>query len=142
MKKVALLAATGALVVAIPASAHPSHPVKSHKCATHNVAFVANGTLGTWALTQDANGKTWSGTITVNITKGNHHARGYKGMAETFTVTGAHVKLGHGVTNPPATGSKVELIGKETALSRKCSSTFTPTITIRKIVVHRAHTSS
>jgi hypothetical protein len=145
MKRVALLAAVGAIVIAIPAAAKPtpgSHPAKSHKCTPHKVAFVASGTLGTWSLTKDSNGKTYSGTITVSIAKANHHAKDYKGIATTFTVAGAHVKLGKGVTDPPAVGSKVKLIGKVTMLAKKCdASSFTPTITIKRIVVHAAKTA-
>jgi hypothetical protein len=148
MRKVALLAAAGAMAIAIPATAkptpgthpsHPSHPAKSHKCKAHKIAFVASGTLGTWSLTKDSNGKTYSGMLTVTVKHANHSAGGYKTLATTFTVAGAHVTFGHGVATQPAPGSRVKLIGKITALAKKCDKTgFTPVVTIRKIVVHTA----
>ena len=146
MRKVALLAAAGAMAIAIPATAkptpgtHPSHPTTSHKCTPHKIAFVASGDFVSWALTKDANGKTYSGTITVTVKHANHAAGGYKGISgTTFTVSGAHLTLGHGVASTPAVGSKVKLIGKITALAKHCDKTgFTATATIRKIVIHTA----
>jgi hypothetical protein len=58
----------------------------------------------------------------------------------TYTLTNARVSFGSGAT-PPATGDPVKVIGKTTALDKKCDqSGFRPTITIRKVNVHRAHT--
>ena len=157
------LVAVGVLTVAVPAlaakpphpthPAHPAHPSKpgapststapstSHKCAPHNVAYVASGTIVTWGATQNADG-TWSGTISVQVKHANHHAASAKGTAATFTLTNSKVHMSHGVTNPPATGSRVQVMGKITTLAKKCSQTgFTPTITIKRATVHTAHTA-
>jgi hypothetical protein len=78
--------------------------------------------------------------ITVHVTKANHHAAGANGSNVTYTVTNAKVTFGSGAT-PPTTGDSVKVIGKTTALGKKCDqSGFTPTITIRKVNVHRART--
>jgi len=156
------LVAVGVLTVAVPAlaakpphpthPAHPAHPSKpapststapstSHKCTSHSVAFVAFGTVGTWGATENADG-TWSGTISVQVKHANHHAASAEGTAATFTLTNSKVHMSHGVTNPPATGSRVQVMGKITTLAKKCSQTgFTPTITIKRANVHTAHTA-
>jgi hypothetical protein len=140
VKKLAAVAAIGAIAVAVPAVAkptnHPSHPTTSHKCVPHKVSYRASGKLVTWGLTKNANG-TWSGTLTVHVTRTNHHAKPDKGKDVTYTVTDAKVRLGHGVSNPPVAGNRVELKGTVTTIAKKCNKPyFTPTVTITKIVVH------
>jgi hypothetical protein len=156
-RRFALAAAVGGLVVAVPAAAkpshpahpshpaqtsapaHPSHPSTSHKCTPHKVAYTASGQLVMWAATPNAGG-TFSGTITVHVTRANHHATGAKGTDVTYTLSNAKVTFGKGA-NPPATGARVKVIGKTTALAKKCDQTgFTPTITVRKVAVHAAAT--
>jgi hypothetical protein len=143
VKKLALLSAVAALVVAVPASAKkpPGNHPDSHKCTPHNVAWIVSGTLTTWSLTLDTGGKTYSGTVTMNVTRSNRHAEGAEGPGMTFTVTAAHVRFGHGVSSTaPAAGSKIKLIGDVTALAPKCSTTgFTPTVTVERVVLHKAH---
>lgn len=149
MKRGIILGLAGALAIAIPAGAktHPTgnsgthgksgtHPTTSHKCAARSVAYVASGKLVSWSLTKGTNGK-YSGTLVVNVTKSNHHAKGDKGTAVTYTVTSARVKLSHGVTDPPAAGSRVQLSGKITTVSKKCPYAV-GTVTINHIVVHAA----
>jgi hypothetical protein len=103
---------------------------------------VASGTVVTWGATQNADG-TWSGTISVQVKHANNHAASTKGTAATFTLTNAKVHMSHGVTNPPAAGSRVQVMGKVTALAKGCSQTgFTPTITINGASVHTKHTAS
>jgi hypothetical protein len=47
------------------------------------------------------------------------------------------VRLGHEVTNPPVAGDRVQVMGKVTTLAKKCVQTgFTPTVTIKRVVVH------
>jgi hypothetical protein len=148
-RRFALVVAAGALSVAVPAAAkpshpaHPSHPAKptspstSHKCTPHNQAYTASGTLVSWAATQTANGR-FSGTITVHVTRANHHATGAKGTDVTYTLTNAKVTFGKGA-NPPTAGDRTKVIGKTTALAKKCDqSGFTPTITVRKVDVKSA----
>ena len=69
--RLAALAAASALAVVAPAVAkpphpthptHPSQPPTSHKCAGHNVAYVASGQFVSWTATQDGNG-TWAGRL-------------------------------------------------------------------------------
>jgi hypothetical protein len=149
MKKLALLAAAGALVVAVPAAAkpHPGYPIKpghpgqSHKCVAHHVAYRASGTLVSWSLTKNGNG-TYSGMLSVAVTHTNNHAKGDKGTTVTYTVSDAHVTFGSHATNPPAVGSRVQLIGKITTLAKKCDHTgFTAVTTIHHIVVHAPKTT-
>jgi hypothetical protein len=144
VKRGIILGLAGALAIAIPAAAktHPTgthgssgtHPTQSHKCTAHSVGYTAYGKLVSWSLTKNTNGS-YSGSLVVSVTKANHHAKGAKGSSVTYTVTNAHVTLGHGVTTPPAAGSKVKLIGKITTVTKKCPYAI-GTTTIRKIVVH------
>ena len=142
MKRGIVLALAGALAIAVPAGAktHPSsqgtHPTTSHKCAAHSVAYIASGTLVSSALTKNANG-TYSGTVTVMVKRTNHHGKPDKGTTATYTVTNAHVTFGHGVTNPPAAGSRVKVIGKLTTVAKKCPYA-TGTLTIKRVVFHTA----
>jgi hypothetical protein len=147
MKRLAGIVGVAAVAVGVagPASAHHSPPksppyaIAPHKCQPHNVAYVTSGTYVTSSLTKNADG-TYSGSITVIVTRTNHHAKGVKHTQVVYTLTKAHVTFGHGVTTPPAVGSKVQLIGKITALAKMCNQTgFTPKITIRKVVIHVAH---
>jgi hypothetical protein len=81
----AALAAVGPLAVVAPAAAKPTHPTRpshptqpsqpptSRKCAGHNVAYVASGQFVSWTATQNAD-RTWSGTITLHVTRSNRHA--------------------------------------------------------------------
>ena len=145
----ALVVAVGAVSVAVPAAAkpshpaHPSHPAQpsspstSHKCTPHHEAYTASGQLVTWAASQNAGG-TSSGTITVHVTRANHHAAGAKGTDVTYTLTGAKVNFGKGA-NPPTAGDRTKVTGKTTALAKKCDQTgFAPTITVRKVDVKSA----
>jgi hypothetical protein len=151
MKRLTLAAllAMGALVV--PAHAgkppkHNSHPPKSHKCQPHGVSYRAAGTLVSETLTQTAGGSTakksddrYSGDLTVNVTKTNHHAQ--KGV-QSYTLSNARVKFrvpdrsGDGARNQDdlRPGDRVKLKGKITKLAKKCDQTgFVQTITIRKV---------
>jgi hypothetical protein len=149
-RRFALVVAVGVLSVAVPAAAkmpahpaHPSHPAqpstpsRSHKCAPHSEAYTASGRLVSWGATQTANGH-FSGTITVHVTRANHHAAGAKGTDVTYTLTGAKVTFGEGA-NPPTAGARTKVIGKTTVLAKTCDQTgFTPTITVRKVDVKSA----
>jgi hypothetical protein len=145
-------------VVAIPAQAHSpkSHSPKSHshkspqssnshKCKPHSVGYNARGTLvGTAAsLTQTKGADTpdnkgddrWSGTLTVNVTKVNHHAAT---GSQSYTLDNDRVNFydaNHdGTADPPKDGDRVKVKGKITRLNRKCDQTgFTPQVTVRKV---------
>jgi hypothetical protein len=122
----------------------PSNPGKSHKCTQHKVGYVVSGTLESWTLTKNADG-TYSGTVTVKVTHTNHHAAGDNNTTKPYTVANVHVTFGLVDTNADGSvglddlkaGDRVKLIGKITALAKKCDqSKFTAETTIRKIVFH------
>jgi hypothetical protein len=139
LKKFVLLA-VAALAVAIPAGAK-SAPPHSHKCKPHAVSYRVAGTLLSGALTSNPDG-TYSGTLTVHVMSANHHAKADKGTDKAYTLDHAKVKL-HG-ENPAAltAGSRVHLKGTITTLAKKCDHTgFTPTVTIKKAVIHPPTTS-
>ena len=141
--------ATAALVTAVPAladkpphpshpshPAQPAHPLQSHKCTAHKVAFIASGTFVSWAATQNPDG-TYTGTIDVNVTRTNHHAAAMTG-AQTFTLTHTKVRFGNGAT-PPAAGDRVKLIGKITAVAKKCTGpSGAGMITLRRVDIKSA----
>jgi hypothetical protein len=122
------------------------NPGNSHKCKPHKVGYVASGTLvlvtpPLTTLTKNADG-TYTGTLEVAVTHTNHHAAGDKGT-KTYTVTNVHVTFGLADTNSDGSvglddlkaGDQVKVIGKITALAKKCNqSGFTATTTIRKVV--------
>jgi hypothetical protein len=125
-------------------SGKPSHPGKSHKCKPHKVGYVASGTLVSQTLSKNADG-TYNGEVTVKVTHANHHASGALGTTKTYKVEDVHVTFGLADTNKDGSvglddlkeGDRVKLIGKITALAKKCpAGEFMPTTTIRKIVFH------
>src|SRR6202007_2025964 len=107
-------------------------------------AYVASGTLFSQTLIKNADGA-YSGEVTVKVTHANHHASGDVGATKTYKVENIHVTFGLADTNKDGSvglddlkeGDRVKLIGKITALAKKCpAGEFTPTTTIRKIVFH------
>ncbi len=144
--KVGALATIGALAVAVPATAHPGspppHPSQSHKCASHNVAYIVYGTVdstqGALTLTKNSNGTySTTGSLIVHVTSTNHWAKGEKtGMQpRTFALTlSTKIRLGQGLTTIAA-GDRVKLIGKERVSASKCNTPpASPTFTM--VVVH------
>lgn len=120
---------------------------KSHKCQPHRVGYVAAGTLVDQTLALDAGSspETYSGDLTVAVTRTNHHARADKGTNKTYTLANARVRLDIADVNADGTvglddlvaGDRVRVIGKITVLAKKCDQTgFTATTTIRKVIVH------
>ncbi len=143
----ALMAIT--VAVAVPAQAAKKGPTgptgpTSNKCQPHAVSYVVSGKLTVvGALAADpAPAKTYSGTLTVYVTKTNNHAKADKSLTKTYTVSHANVSFGAGVNKTsPVAGGKVNLKGTITTLASKCSQTgFTPTITITKVEIHRTKT--
>jgi hypothetical protein len=115
----------------------------SHQCKPHKVGYVVSGTLVSQTLTKNAEG-TYSGEVTVEIRRTNHHAAGNKGT-KAYKVENVDVTFGLADTNNDGraglddlkAGDRVKLIGKITALAKKCDqSKFTATTTIRKLVFH------
>jgi hypothetical protein len=141
-----LCGAAALCALALPAAAiakdHPSQPGKDQPtpkpCKIHNVAFIASGTLAAPATLTQARGADtpdntaddrYSGTLTVTITRPNHHA---KAFTSPVTVTVANIRLGKGVTATPAAGTRVKLVGKITKVHRGCDATGAGVITARK----------
>jgi len=149
MKKLAAIAGIAALSVSasvVPALASKptdkgkpapkTYPIKP--CVPHKVAYIASGTLVSLTnFTQNPNG-TYSGSLQITVKHANHHYK--KAPQTTFTLTNARVKFGHGVDKTaPAAGSRVQVIGKITVLPHGClAGTFTPTVTVRQVVIHAA----
>ncbi|HVA20082.1 MAG TPA: hypothetical protein VMU55_07900 [Solirubrobacteraceae bacterium] len=111
----------------------------------HKVGYVASGTLESWTLNENTDG-TYSGEVEVKVTHTNHHAKGDNEKITKYPVTKVHVTFGgiadtnkDGKITPAdlAKGDRVKVIGKITALAKKCDqSKFTAETTIRKIVFH------
>lgn len=109
-----------------------------NKCSTHEVAYVASGTLISDTLTKSEHANTYGGQLTVKVTRTNQHARAVRGETETYTLQSVRVR-GPIAVSALQQGDRVKLIGMITSIAPKCaSSTFTPTITITKLVFHKA----
>lgn len=147
--RLAAVAAAGVVAVAAPAAAkpsrpaHPSHPAhksqpaKSHKCAPHRVAYIASGQFVSWTATQSGSG-TWTGTITVHVTRSNHHAARDKQSDVTYTLSNTKVSFGAGA-NPPAAGDPVHLIGSISEVAKRCTpSGSAQPVTVRKLHIRAA----
>jgi hypothetical protein len=153
MQKTLVWMALAACALAVPAYAGADKPPgtggqsakehgKSHKCKAHSVGYIVGGTLVADGLTQSAGQNTptdttddrYSGTVTLTVTHTNHWARALSGQ-QTLTLTNVRVSLGEGVTQPPAPGSKVQVIGKVTAVAKKCKDkSAAGVVTFRKVV--------
>jgi hypothetical protein len=138
LKKLIVIVALVSAVVAAPIQAKgpkgpkTTPPATSQKCQAHPIAYEVSGTLGSGSLTLNSDG-TYSGSLTVHVTKGNAHAKADKGTDKSYTLTNAHVNL-HGA-NPAAlaANSRVKLGGTVTTLAKSCNQTgFTATLTITR----------
>jgi len=142
MKRIAAVGmATLALAaIAVPAqAAKPAPPAPPRpKCVAHAVSYEVSGTLTTaGTLTGNSDG-TYSGSLTVHVTKTDDHAKADKGTTRSYTLDHAKVSFGHGVDkSAPAANSRANLKGTITAEPKKCGA-FTPTITIEKVELHAA----
>lgn len=167
-----VLAACAAALTASPAWAHPGRGTddpprgggqgqlhgRSHRCTPHGVAYVAAGTLRSHTLVLDggepaptvasaarADKPTYSGDVTIDVTRANRHARADKGTTKTYTLDHARVLLALDDQNGDGRvdlgdvlpGSRVKVIGKLTKLRGGCDQTgFTPELKIGKLIVH------
>jgi hypothetical protein len=133
-------ATASALAISGPAAAkpphsHPTHPVTSDKCTAHQTAYRAAGTLASWGATKTGDGK-YTGTLTVHVTRANHHARGAKGTDVAYTLSAAKVVLGKRA-DPPVAGDRVNVIGKIAEVAKKCSDqTAAGAVTVHTVIVH------
>lgn len=113
---------------------------KSRRCIPHKVAYTVAGILLSGMLTEEeGSARAYKGEVEVEVKRTNHHAHPVKGTTQTYALEGVRVKGPVSVT-AIAQGDWVRLIGKVTALPRRCEAgEFTPTVTIERIVVHKAH---
>jgi hypothetical protein len=142
-KKLPLIAAVGAVAVAVPATAlSASHSNHSKKCNTHTVAYIAQGRYASSSRPLVSSGS-WSGDLTIKLQSANHHfakannlkiTKTAKGTNYTFTVSGAEAKFGKGVKSPANSHDHITVAGRVTEFSGTCTST-TPTIKINTISV-------
>ena len=150
--RIATVALASAALLATPAAAHKSDQSHNHgngkapKCKTHNVAYVASGTLVSHTLAQTQGADTpnkasddrYSGTLTVQVRKTNKHARRDKGQSREYTLENDRVSFGEGVTLATAVpGTRVKLIGKIARVSgKRCQQPTEPAQpNIRKVVL-------
>jgi hypothetical protein len=131
VKKIAVLSLV-ALAGVVASAQAKTHPSTSHKCTPHAVSYRVSGTLVSGSLTKNSDG-TYSGSLTVHVTRTNHHAKADKGTDKAYTLDHAKAKL-HGADPAAlATGSRVKLKGTITKLAKKCDQTgFQAATTIKK----------
>jgi hypothetical protein len=138
LKKLPLIAAVGAVAVAVPATALSAS--NSKKCNTHTVAYTAQGKYVS-SSTSLVSSSSWTGALTIKLQSANHHftkANGVKvkGNDYTFTISGAKTRFGTGVKSPATTHDHITVAGRVTEFSGKCTSS-TPTIKIKTISVSK-----
>lgn len=120
-KTATLLAAAGALAIAVPAAAHSgpsSHTTgksqssaHTKRCAPHKRAYIVSGVITDGTGMNLVSGDTWSGSLTYTVTHTNHYARRDQGTA-TFT-NPVKVQFDGGTTDFTTTpNEQVKLIGK------------------------------
>jgi hypothetical protein len=142
MRKLALLVSIAAIAVAVTAQTG-SAATKSHKCSAHKVSYIAHGTYVTSSPTLTKG--TWGpGSLEIVLQSANHHfkkangvtiKKSAKGTDVTFMVSKtATVTLAKGLT-AVAKGDRITVLGTITERSGRCTGTFTPTVTVRKIDV-------
>ncbi|HET9125403.1 MAG TPA: hypothetical protein VFN65_11000 [Solirubrobacteraceae bacterium] len=135
--------AAAATMIAVPAAALAGPPSghgkgnsgksQSHVCKVHYRGYVEGGTIS--AVASDLS------SITINVTHENHAAK----LNPTTSVMLSNVKVRYdGGTTALTMGERVQVIGKVSFEAKKCTSdtSFTPTVTVRMIVVHPAATSA
>jgi hypothetical protein len=144
-KQLVLLASIAAIALAATAQVG-SAATKSHKCVAHTVAYVAHGTYVASSPTL-TKGMWGPGSLEIILQSANRHfkkangvtiKKSAKGTDVTFMVSNtAKVTFAKGLTTI-AKGDRITVIGSITQRSGKCTGTFTPTVTIRKIEVLNA----
>ena len=147
--KAGTLAAIGALVVAMPAAAHPGgngHGGKSsshsHKCQPHKRAYVEAGTVDSATastLAQNSDG-TWSGTLVVDVIRSNRAAKADRGQTVTYSFDSAPLRVRFaGGTSGFSAGERVRLLGKVQTVARRCTAPDpAPAPVFHRLVVHPA----
>jgi hypothetical protein len=128
------LAVLALAILAVPGTGLAKGPKAPHgKCQPHAVSYRIAGTLDSGLLTPGTDPNTYDGSLVVEVKRTNHHAKADKGTTQTYTLTGAALKL-HGEDPAALTAnSRVKLKGTITTLAKKCDATgFTATVTIKR----------
>src|SRR5205085_6071081 len=113
---------------------HARSPSRSHRCTPHGIAYVAAGALRSQTLVLDpaptvaatsadrAAKPTYSGDVTIDVTRTNRHAKADRGTTKAYTLDHARV-LGLSDQNGDGNvdlgddvlpGSSAKVIGKVT----------------------------
>ncbi|MHB1835381.1 MAG: hypothetical protein ACYCXW_10475 [Solirubrobacteraceae bacterium] len=156
------MAAAGALIMAVPAAAHPGpsnghghpnghgnhngggQPAQSHKCRPHDVAYIESGTVDAATpstLARNSDG-TWSGTLVVDVKSADHAAKTDRQKASvTYTLTDAKLRVrfdkGTSASAGFTAGERVKLIGKLATVGKNCTALRpAPTPVFRMLIVH------
>ena len=123
------------------------HGSGSHKCRVHKIGYVASGVLVSDKLEKNADG-TYSGELTLEVKRTNHHGRADKGTTRTYKekeLEKVHVTFGLADTNSDGSvglddlkpGDRVHVNGRITTLAKKCDhKEFKAETTIRHVVFH------
>jgi hypothetical protein len=128
------LAVLALAILAVPGTSLAKGPnATKGKCQPHAVSYRITGTLDSGSLTPGSDSNTYDGPLVVEVKRTNNHARADKGTTQTYTLTGANLKL-HGEDPAALTAnSRVKLKGTITKLAKKCDQTgFTATVTIER----------
>jgi hypothetical protein len=107
----------------MPGHARPQAKGQSMRCRKPTVAkaFVASGAFTSWTGVKDAPAdpsSTYSGTITLTITRANHHA---KNATSPIAFSKAEVTFDSPTATAPVAGERVTLIGKVVVAKRHCA---------------------
>jgi hypothetical protein len=142
MTKHSILAGGAVLAVALtPAVAPAKPPKKPHPtkyCVPKRIGFHARGTFVASALTQTKGTATakrrddrYSGEITVDVKRANHHAP--KGE-QTYTLSNARVRFHPRRDTSPAPGDRVHVRGRLTRVrGRHCANAGIIALTVRRV---------
>jgi len=141
MKKIAVLTTLVAVaLVALVAPVQAKNPnAHGPKCTPKAHKYKVRGTLVSGSLTKEADG-TYSGDLTVHITKADHGYKSEKDTDQSYTLDHAkvHIHKGAGDASALTAGDKVKLDGTRTRLNKKCDQTgFTPVTVIKRGNIHK-----
>lgn len=107
--------------------------------------YIASGLFVEGTLTQTEGADTekrrddrYSGTLTVDVKRGNRHAKSDVGTTKTYTLTDVRVRFadtnGDGKVDEPAAGDRVKVFGRITRDSERCNPSGDPLeTTINKV---------
>ena len=138
MKAIAVLATLAAVALIAPAQAKNPN-AHGPKCTPKAHKYKVRGTLVEGSLTKNADG-TYSGDLTVHITKADHGYKSEKGTDQPYTLDHAKVHIHKGAGDPSAltAGDKVKLDATRTRLNKKCDQTgFTPETKVKRANIHK-----